>query len=84
MTTIPQPADPTNSFSGTFDAWNRLVELVDNSTSDTVQRYQYDGRNYSIVAFTRASRKLSFAPEARRVFTSASERGKPMVFWLFP
>ena len=32
MTTIPQPADPANSFNGKFDAWNRLVSLVDNST----------------------------------------------------
>ena len=29
MTTIPQPADPTKSYTATYDAWNRLVKLVD-------------------------------------------------------
>ena len=28
MTTLPKPADPTKSFTGTFDAWNRLVRLA--------------------------------------------------------
>src|SRR5439155_5137632 len=29
MTTIPQPADPTQAFTATYDAWNRLVALKD-------------------------------------------------------
>ena len=41
MTTIPQPADPTQSFTATYDAWNRLVKLVDGS--NTVAAYEYDG-----------------------------------------
>ena len=41
MTSIPKPADPTASFTATFDAWNRLVKVVDGS--DTVAEYQYDG-----------------------------------------
>ena len=41
MTTIPQPADPTTSFTATYDAWNRLVKLVDGS--NTVAEYEYDG-----------------------------------------
>ena len=41
MTTIPQPADPTKSFTATYDAWNRLVKLVDGS--NTVSEYEYDG-----------------------------------------
>lgn len=52
MTTIPKPADPTASFSATYDAWNRLVKLEDGS--GTVAQYGYDGakrrtvkKNYS-------------------------------------
>ena len=41
MTTIPKPADPTQSFTGTYDAWNRLVKLEDGS--GTVAQYEYDG-----------------------------------------
>ncbi|WP_339733792.1 hypothetical protein [uncultured Gimesia sp.] len=47
MTTIPQPADPTTSFTATYDAWNRLVKLTDGS--DTIAEYAYDGRNYRII-----------------------------------
>ena len=41
MTTIPKPADPTSSFAATYDAWNRLVALVDGA--NTVAEYGYDG-----------------------------------------
>ena len=41
MTTIPQPADPTSSCTATYDAWNRLVKLVDGA--NTVSEYEYDG-----------------------------------------
>jgi len=50
MTTIPQPADPTKSFTATWDAWNRLVKLEDDDTSDTIAEYSYDGSNRRIVA----------------------------------
>lgn len=43
-TTIPQPADPTKGYTGTYDAWNRLVSLVDTSSSNTVQQNAYDAR----------------------------------------
>lgn len=43
MTTIPRPVDPTQSFTATYDAWNRLVKLVDDSTNATVAEYEYDG-----------------------------------------
>jgi hypothetical protein len=49
MTTIPQPATLTSSYTATYDAWNRLVQLVDATSSQTVQQYQYDGRNYRTV-----------------------------------
>jgi RHS repeat-associated protein len=41
MTTMPKPADPTDSFTATYDAWNRLVKLEDGS--GTVAQYEYDG-----------------------------------------
>jgi RHS repeat-associated protein len=47
MTTIPQPASPASSYAGTFDAWNRLVKLVDGS--NTVAEYEYDGLKRRIV-----------------------------------
>lgn len=49
MTTVPKPADPTASFTATYDAWNRLVKLVDDATSDTVQENAYDGRRFRVV-----------------------------------
>ena len=41
MTTIPKPADPTASFTATYDAWNHLVKTESGST--TVSTYVYDG-----------------------------------------
>ena len=41
MTTIPKPADPTTSFTATYDAWNHLVKVQ--SGSSTVATYAYDG-----------------------------------------
>ena len=29
MTTLPKPAAPQSALTGTYDAWNRLVKLVD-------------------------------------------------------
>ena len=63
MTTIPHPTGqqplPSNSsssssepdpsaFTATYDAWNRLLKLVDSSTEETVQENHYDGRNFRI------------------------------------
>ena len=59
MTTVPQPADPTKSFTATYDAWNRLVKLVDDDTSDTVAEYAYDGANRRIIQKEYASGVLS-------------------------
>jgi len=41
MTTIPKPADPTQAFTATYDAWNRLVRVEEGS--DKVAEYEYDG-----------------------------------------
>ncbi|MBS0205278.1 MAG: RHS repeat-associated core domain-containing protein [Planctomycetes bacterium] len=45
-TTLPKPADPTTSFTGTYDAWNRLVALADATTTELVQTNQYDARMF--------------------------------------
>jgi len=42
-----------------YDAWNRLVKVVDAGTSSTVAEYGYDGRNFRIVTKTYASGVLS-------------------------
>ncbi|MCA9091433.1 MAG: RHS repeat-associated core domain-containing protein, partial [Planctomycetaceae bacterium] len=47
MTTIPKTSDPTSTLAGTYDAWNRLVKVVEGS--DTVAEYAYDGRSYRMV-----------------------------------
>jgi len=57
MITMPQPADPTASFTATYDAWNRLVKLVDDTTTHTIATYQYDGAKRRVVeqAYTTGS-----------------------------
>jgi YD repeat-containing protein len=50
MTTMPQPATPTSTFTATYDAWNRMTGI--NSSSGTVATYQYDGRGRRIVKVT--------------------------------
>ncbi len=39
MTAIPQPASPSSAFTGVYDAWNRLTQLIGVAT------YSYDGLN---------------------------------------
>jgi YD repeat-containing protein len=46
MTTVPSGLDPTTSFTGTYDAWNRLVAL--SNDSGEVAAYAYDGLNRRI------------------------------------
>jgi YD repeat-containing protein len=46
MTRIPRPDDPTKSFTGTYDPWNRETLLVDADTSNTVDEAEYDGRTF--------------------------------------
>ena len=41
MTTVPKPADMENTYSCTYDAWNRLVEVKDGA--NVVAHYRYDG-----------------------------------------
>jgi len=56
MTTIPKPADPTASFTATYDAWNRLVKIEEGS--DKVAEYEYDGAKRRSVKKTYASGAL--------------------------
>jgi RHS repeat-associated protein len=51
MTTMPQPASPTASFTTTYDAWNRMTSLT-NTSNGSVTSYQYDGRDRRIVKTT--------------------------------
>jgi RHS repeat-associated protein len=49
-TTFPQVADPTLTYSATYDAWNRMVTVSD--TGGTIATYQHDGRGRRIVKVT--------------------------------
>ncbi|MDB5344807.1 MAG: repeat-associated core domain protein [Schlesneria sp.] len=64
-TTIPQPADPTESYTATYDAWNRMVQLIDTNTTDTVQQNAYDPRTFRTVRKDYASGVLD---ETRHFF----------------
>ena len=57
MTTIPQQSDPTSSYTATYDAWNRLVKLVEGA--NTVQENEYDGRNFRVIKKSYASGVLN-------------------------
>jgi RHS repeat-associated protein len=48
--TMPQVADPTLTFTATYDAWNRMVSVSD--TGGTIATYQYDGRGRRVVKVT--------------------------------
>ena len=47
MTTIPKPADPTSSFTATYDAWNRLVKLEEDG--NTLAECLYDGAKRRVI-----------------------------------
>ena len=61
MTTIPKPADPTSSFTATYDAWNRLIKLEEGA--NTVAEYVYDGAKRRVIQKSYTSGTLS---ETRR------------------
>ncbi|MEZ6129144.1 MAG: RHS repeat-associated core domain-containing protein [Planctomycetaceae bacterium] len=63
MTTMPQPATPTSSYTATYDAWSRLVKIADGS--NTVSEYQYDGAKRRIVQKSYLSGSLD---ETRHLF----------------
>jgi RHS repeat-associated protein len=43
MTAIPIPTNLTSTYTGVYDAWNRLISLTSGST--TIATYAYDGLN---------------------------------------
>ena len=47
MVTLPTPNNPTTSYTATYDAWNRLVKLEDDT--NTITEYQYDGTRRRIL-----------------------------------
>jgi YD repeat-containing protein len=52
MIVIPQPKDMTQTFQGTWDAWNRLVKLKELDGIggwQNLAEYQYDGQTWRIV-----------------------------------
>lgn len=56
MTTIPKVADPTKSFTATYDPWNRLVRIEEGSIK--VAEYEYDGAKRRTVKKTYISGEL--------------------------
>jgi RHS repeat-associated protein len=59
-TLIPRSDLGTNkSMIAIWDAWNRLVKLINPDTSQTVAEFVYDGRNFRIVNKEYASGTLS-------------------------
>ena len=51
MTTMPQPATPSSSYTAVYDAWNRLVSLWNGD--ETVVQYEYDGLGRRVTKDTR-------------------------------
>lgn len=43
MTTMPQPTNPSSSYTATYDAWNRSMTLSNSGV--LIQQNQYDARN---------------------------------------
>ncbi len=54
---MPQTADPTQSYTATYDAWNRLVKIADGS--DAISEYGCNGAKRQIVLKSYASGALS-------------------------
>ena len=69
MTTIPKPADLTAGFTGTWDAWNRLVKLE--ASSQTVATYEYDAANRRIIKGVYSAGTLS---STRHVYYSMQDQ----------
>jgi YD repeat-containing protein len=58
MTSLPQPESLDESYTATWDAWNRLVKLED--TSGTVAEYEYDGLNRRIAKTTGSTTRRAY------------------------
>ena len=71
MTSVPQPLNLGSNYTATYDAWNRLVKLVDAPTGNTVQQNQYDARNFRTQRLTYTSGTLS---ETRQLYYTSNWR----------
>jgi len=69
MTTMPQPASAASSYTATYDAWNRLVKIVDGS--NTVSEYAYDGAKRRVVQKSYVSGTLN---ETRHLYYTEPSR----------
>jgi YD repeat-containing protein len=58
MTTMPKPSSLANSYTATYDAWNRMIQVKDGGT--TITTYGYDGRNRRITVDTGVVRHFYF------------------------
>ena len=58
MTTMPKPSSLTNSYTATYDAWNRMIQVKDGGS--TVATYRYDGRNRRVTVDTGVVRHFYF------------------------
>ena len=45
MLLVPRPDNPTAVWGCQYDAWNRLVRVINVAMSQEVARYEYDGLN---------------------------------------
>lgn len=57
MTTIPQTVDPTQSYTATYDAWNRMIAV--STAGSLLAQYFYDGKDRRVVKLTYSSGTLS-------------------------
>ncbi len=69
MTSLPKPTAVQSGFSATYDAWHRLVKLVDAATGQTVQTNAYDGLRRRTVRNTYSSGTLT---ETRHYYYSSA------------
>jgi len=58
MTTMPQVATPTSSYTNVYDAWNRIVSV---STTRLLTTFAYDGLGRRILDSGRISRRFYFS-----------------------
>lgn len=58
MTAMPKPSSLANSYTTTYDPWNRMIEVKDGAT--TIATYAYDGRNRRVTATTGLTRHFYY------------------------
>ena len=51
MPTMPKPDEPSESFSVTYDAWSRMIELTEGDATVEVHRYDGAGRRIALANY---------------------------------